>query len=225
MRAWMIITILATSHWHGTSAQAQIAGQTDRSIGYLSNDELDQSARFRQSHSNDVNAVINSSTGVDEDNDVNSIAIGNAMSVEVDGSALAKGKQRSEGSVRAELTTDMTTNTTGIEVKLNASAFGNVIMLENGAAQSADVRQRNTAKSVTAIVIGEIATTNPDDHSSQAVALSNSFSSEGPVSAFDGNVDQRSDADILAHNQTSGIRSNDDFQAIAIGNSISVRRE
>lgn len=201
-------------------------GQVDRSIGRILGGNVEEAIEFRQRHYGDVTAH-QMPGDVSQTYEQNAIANANAADLDFSGSALAKGKQRLRGTVDARLEARVQPSepATAIEIKLNTSAFGNNVTLENVGTQIVDLRQRNDGPLVSATVVAEVPGEGERSLNSNAVALSNSFSSSGPISNFGGDIHQRSHADVVARNETSGARQNDTVQAVAVGNSISVSRK
>lgn len=200
-------------------------GIIDRSIGRVFGGDVDQSTMFRQNQQGDVTTTFQPKPKPSNNYQYDATAIGNAVDAEVIGSQLTKGKQRIKGNVKARLQTRIESSKPAMEVKLNAAAFGNSVSLDNTGTQIVDIRQTNNGASVAAIVEGDIATDSDRTIESNAVALSNNFSSNGPISNFGGDINQRSDANVTAFNRTRGARSTDTVRSTAVGNSISVSRK
>ena len=198
-------------------------GKVDRSIGDIMPGEVDESVRFRQGHSGDVEAVFTPGQELNNDFGFTATAIGNATDADFGGSAVVKGKQRLDGRVSARMQVQPVPQPQ--EITLNAAAFGNSLSLSNDGTQIVDLNQRNDGPLVEAIIDADLPHGSESTLQTSAVALSNSFSSKGPVSNFGGDLNQRSDADVTAYNRTSGARPNDRVSATAVGNSISVSRK
>lgn len=218
-------TLIAESVNQDPEINSRQDGEIGRNIGRAFPGTVDQSTEFRQRYYGDVEATLQPNSARIDVMDMNAVGMANAVEIDVQGSALAKGKQRLRGSVTAVVAPEFEQAKPSIEVKLNAAAFGNSLRLINTGTQIVDLRQRNDGDLVQAEIHADLTGVDASSVQSNAIALSNNFSSQGPASNFGGDINQRNDADVVAYNRTSGVRSNDTVQAVAVGNSISVTRK